>query len=657
MDRVSDGQDAHDPRDEPRPVPLRRSLPRGRTAALVAILLYLGITAGLLLSGRHHLQEAEQLLPTAREAVAAADLAMASDLVGDAEAHLSTASARLENPMLAPLGSVPTLGTDLRAVQTIAARAADVAAVSAGLVEELERSPGGLASLAPTDGAIPVGRFQELSTHLRAVADASATALADIAAAAPSGRIEQVAAAHARVLEELEPLASQVRATAELTEQLPRFLGVEGVRTYLFGASTPAELRGTGGFVGSIALLKVEDGRLDFGTFEASSDLPRFAPTDLPPPVEEDARRWRRYGGTGFFVNLNRTADFPSAANAMLRHWEATHGTALDGMIVADPFALEALLELSGPAPVPGYDVTLDSDSVVPFVTNEAYAQFDDPDARKAILGAVSAGALAGFLTGDVDASPTRVLETFGELVAGGHLLVYSPDEAIQGVFEQARVAGALGDPSVSDTGDLVNVALNSGTASKVDYYAQRELELETTLLADGAARSELVVRVSNHAPTDGITRYVIGPNNPQLEAGDNLVDISVYLSPRAQFAEVPPPADGPSFTETALGHPVHDGWVRIPSGETVERRYAWTTRDAWEPTEDGEVSYRVVVQGQTVIRPTRVSVRIMVPAGFEVVDLPPSAELEADHIVLSGEIRGDTVPLSVRMRPAHEDS
>jgi hypothetical protein len=321
-------------------------------------------------------------------------------------------------------------------------------------------------------------------------------------------------------------------------------------------------------------------------------------------------------------------------------------------MMVADPFALQVLLELAGPAEVPGYGVTLDADSVVPFVTNEAYGEFESADERKAVLGAVSAATLGRFLEGGIDAPAGELVSTFASIVSGGHLLVYATDPDVQSALVRGRAAGELGD-TVDPPSDLVNVALNSGTASKVDYYADRSIELETTLLEGGAARTDLVLRLANDAPTEGVDPYVIGPNNPTLDAGDNLVDVSVYLAPGAQFFEVPQRHDGPTFAETELGHPVHDGWVRIPSGQDVERRYSWRTPDAWEQNDDGELVYDLLVQGQTVIRPTELTIRVRIPSDLEVLDPPAGAEIDGDVLRWSQEVRGEDVRLRVRLRLA----
>ena len=631
---------------------------RGRRIAMIALPLILVVwvvaSLALVAGGRANLLSAEEGLRNSRTAVEDLDLTTVSDAVSSAHEDLSTAAGSLTNPLLAPALILPIVGDDLRAVRALATRGAEVTGSAASALDLLAAMPDGLDGLAPADGRFPVARYAELAPGVQAIADSADAALNDIEASPASGRFAQVVDARERVLELLQPMAEQAETAAALVTELPRLLGSDGPRTYLFGASTPAELRGTGGFIGSVALLNVDQGALEFGTFEASSDLPDLPADELPPPVPHDATRWSRYGGTGLFVNLNRTADFPTAAQAMLTHWRETQGMTLHGMVVVDPFAFEALLELSGPAEVLDYGVTLDAASVVDFVAKEAYDAFDDPTERKEVLGEVAAATFGRFLTGETEVQMEAALSSFADLVEGGHLLTYATDAATQSALDLAGVTGRLGVDDATIQGDVVNVALNSGSASKVDYFARRTVELDTTLLADGSATSELLIRLTNEAPTSGMTGYVIGPNNPTLEAGDSLVDVSVYLSPTAQFTEVPPRADGPTFTETSLGHPVHDGWVRIPSGITIERRYAWRTTDAWSVTDDNQLAYDLLFQGQTVIQPTRLSIRIDVPDGLEVVSPPEGARVEGSTLLWQGDIRGEDIHLPLRLiRPS----
>jgi hypothetical protein len=644
--------------DPPTPPPAETAVAarrhrRGRRVVVLVLLLaaWVALVAWSLWSARGHLTEAEQILPAAQAAVTDTDLELAGDLLHEAHDHLAAAERSLGNPLVVPLRWTPVLGADLRTSTVVAEQGRAVTAAGLDVFATIDELPGGPEAFGPSDGAFPVDALERMAAPLRRTADTLAGALERLEEAPASGRVTQVAEGRARFLELLVPLADQAETGAQLAEHLPAYLGADRPRTYLFGASTPAELAGTGGFVGSLATVTLDQGYPSFGTFRAATDLPVLPRDELPAPVPEDEARWFRYGGTGAWSGLNRTPHFPAAAAAMQQLWVTVGGADVDGMIVADPFALQARLEIAGPAEVPGHG-TLDAGSVVAYVANEAYAEFDSPDERKEVLGAVAAITFERFLEHGAEASPIAALERLGSLLAGGHLLLHAVDPDLQGMLSRLGATGELVDPE----GDLVNVVLNNGSASKVDYYAERRLEHEVTLLADGGARSELTVTLTNDAPVDGVAKYVIGPNNPTLDAGDALTNVSVYLATGAEFEHVPPAtADLPAFLEAELGHPVHDGWVRLASGETTERRYGWVTRDAWR-LDGGEVAYELYFQIQTVIRPTVVDLRVRIPEGLEPVSLPDGAEVVDGVVRWSGQSRGEDVRLPLRFRVVAEE-
>lgn len=627
----------------------RRPLLRWLAIGFVALLLW-AVVAGILLLGAYgSLREAADAMPVARDAVAAQDLDTSRGAVETLRTEARAAAQRLDNPLVAPLRLLPVVGADLRVASDLAVASADLGDAADDVLATLDKLPGGLAALAPSGGRLPVDALVDLAPPLRLAATVTGGALERAARSEPSGRVGQVAEAQETALELLGPLASQLELTAKLAGELPWLLGADAPRTFLFAASTPAALGGTGGFLGSMTLLTIDDGQLDFGDFEATNLLENLPQGSLPAPVEEDAVRWSRYGGTGAWLTLNRSPHFPAAATAMQQLWEATRGDELDGMIVADPFALEALLEFSGPQEVPDLG-SITASEVVAYMTNEAYDDFDDPnEERKEVLGAVAAAAFSGFLESASEPS-LDVVSRLGELVEAGHLLVHAEDDRVQGALREAGATGELGDGS----SDLVSVIVNHGSASKVDFYAERRISHKVSLRADGSARSELEVWLRNDAPTSGPPRYVIGPNNPRLDAGDNLANVSVYAGRGSEFTQTPAAApDLPSFTETELGYTVTDGWVLLGSGEEQTRRYGWWTPDAWSVTADGHIAYDLLFQGQTTIRPTAVTIQVHVPQGLEPVSIPEGAEFDGGAIVWRGEVRGHDVVLPIRLRSA----
>jgi hypothetical protein len=201
--------------------------------------------------------------------------------------------------------------------------------------------------------------------------------------------------------------------------------------------------------------------------------------------------------------------DFPSAAQAILNGYEQATGERLDGVILADPFALQALLGAVGRVELPGYGIEIDHDTVVSFTTNEAYALFDDSATRKRILGETAKLVFERFIAPpDQSLSDLRVL---AQTAAEGHLLVHSDYPAVQESLSKVSIGGSFR----AGADDFLAVVVNSAAGSKVDYYQDREISYSVRLGDDQTARTTTTTALSNHAPRSGQPRIVIGPIIP----------------------------------------------------------------------------------------------------------------------------------------------
>jgi hypothetical protein len=601
---------------------------------LVAWLMALAVA---LLHARSDLTRAQQALFAGRRALQQVDLPVATEHFTAARGAVRSAELALGAAHVRAAAAVPFLGRSLTTTSGLAGGARGVADAGLTVTEAMAELPGGLAALAPSGGGFPVEPLERLAPALRSAERSVARAVALVDATPRTGLLAPVAAARARFLDLAEPLAHQTAAAAALTERLPAFLGSGAPRRYFLGAANPAEVRGTGGYIGAFAVVTMDGGRVDIGAFDEIQSLENLPLGAVPPPNPDYATRYDPYGGPGYWRSINMTPDFPSAASAIERLWEATQEQALDGTIVVDPFAFEAMLRIAGPVEVPGVG-RMNADRVVDYVSNEAYAELTDPEERKRLLGAVAATSFEGFLTAADAGRARRSVEALASLVSGGHLLLHSAHDDEQAAFEMLGVDGRLLDPA----GDFLSVVLNSGSATKLDYYLERSVSYDVELLEGGAADGLLELTLHNAAPPSGMPPYVIGPGVPSLEAGEALSLVSLYAATGATIIEAPVEAGALDDTlQTELGHPVVGSWHAMASGGEQQLTYRVRTPDAW--TQDGElVTYRFTYQHQTTIPPTRLRLTVAVPEGTEVRSMPRGATVRDGRVVVEDEAQGD---------------
>jgi hypothetical protein len=601
-----------------------------------------GAGVALMLPARDPLLEARSAMLEARYAASAGDLTTADAAFDRAESSFEEARGALANPLTGIASWIPLVGRTPDAVRAAAEAGALVARAGGKVTDAAEGLPGGVGALAPRDGTIPLGPLHSLAVPLARAFGLAGRAEA-ILEEAPRSLVPDV------VTEPLETFTVEVgqarRALAAATATawaLPTFLGADGPRRYFLGAQNPAELRGTGGLIGASAILTATEGRIEVGPFRDVERPDQADVAPLPPPGPD----YESLYGSNYrdMSNINLTPHFPSAAGAIERLYEATTGSRVDGTILADPQALAFLLGATGPAEVQATGTTVDAGSVVAFVANEAYALLPNDVARKRILGDVAAGVLENFLAGGAAADPAVAGRAVVESAGGGHLLLHSTDPVIQNGLEAAGVAGALADPA----GDYLAVVANNAAGNKIDFYARRTLRYEVQLLEDRSARGHLEVTIQNDAPSSGQPEYVIGPHPfVDAEAGDNITNVQTYCSTRCRVEGVR--LDGLQvavWRRTELGHPVIVTGMRIPAGGAGGLDYTWTTADAWVE-ERGLIVYRLTVQGQPTIIPTRLEVSVSIPENAEVARTSPGMRVLADRVIWLGE-PGDLATLEV---------
>lgn len=626
---------------------------RGLSTRALAILLLLAalwvwstVIAVSLFTVRTELTAARQLTQAGRSAMLDTDAASAHRYLQAAAAAFARAEERLTAPAMMPLRSVPVLGANLDAGNALAAAGARTASAGKEVAGAVASLPEGVQSLMPQGGAIPLEPLQQLAPALHR-ADALLTEAQELAnLAPPRGLLPPLAEARAEFLPAVDQAAEAVSTAVTLIDVLPAFLGIDTPRRYFLGASNPAELRGTGGLIGAHAILTVDEGRLDIGGFSETHDLPTREPDEVSAPNPDYAARYTRYGGAGFWQNINMTPDFPSAASAIQTLYQQVTGEPIDGVMVVDPHALAGLLALAGPAELPSGD-TVDADTVVAHVANEAYGEIEDPEERKALLGATAAAALNGFLRGDTGENPIDAVRALGDAAGGGHLLLYAADPDIQAAFEEAGVAGRLLDPE----GDYLAAVVNNAAANKVDFYTDRTVHYQIQLHSDGSASATAAVELVNDAPTEGLPTYVIGPNVRGTVAGDNRSLLSVYCAAgcsRTGYRRSL--SDKDLREEMELGHPVFTTMVQLGTGEAERIELDWELAHAWERDEAGGL-YRLTVQDQPTIRPTTLVVEVTLPQGMTVASATEGFEWGSDRAQWTGTAEG-TTELELRFLP-----
>jgi len=606
-------------------------------AAFVAAVAFGALTLPGTIRMERELQKARALMQQARAAVVSGNAEGALGRFRAAQASFNDAGAEADSSALLLARSLPILGSNVRTVAALAEAGSETAGAGIVVAHAVMTLPSGLQSLGPSRGRFPLERYPPLGDAVeRARSYVTAALDAVDAVGQPALLLPPVEDARREARDALQQLDSLLASAGTMLDRLPSFLGADGPRTYLFGAANPAEQRGTGGLIGAYSLLVADHGRLSFSKFRPVESLPLLNPNALTPPSRDYHRLYDPVrNGNGFWLNVNMTPDFPTAARALETGYETATAARVDGVIVADPFALRALLETTGPARVPGLGgVRVSASSIVSFLSNRAFKAIRDQAERKEVLGDVARAVFGRFLH---DGSGTRSVREVTAAASEGHILVFADDPSIESALAQTGAGGTFPPAVTPSPTDLLSPVVNNAAGNKTDYYVDRSVRYDASLDPGGSASATAEVSFSNHSPTKGLPAYVIGPFPGVTDRpGEDLSIVNVYCgacrlaSAQRDGASIRAGVDhenGSNFVQTSFS---------LQSGQSTTLRYGYTISSAWTGSASGG-TYRLVFLDQPTIRPTHLDVSIRLPGGMHVTHASGGVRVDGDVATWTG--------------------
>lgn len=404
-------------------------------------------------------------------------------------------------------------------------------------------------------------------------------------------------------------------ATEELSllkEALPDLLGLDEPRRYLMVFQNNNELRPTGGFMGSFALVDVRDGEVKKytvpggGTYDLQGSLVKRVAS--PEPLRLINARWE-------FQDANWWWDWPTSAQKLEWFYSHAGGETVDGVIALNASIIPALLELTGPIAMPQYGLVVTKDNFIAETTAEVELRYDKEANRPKQFLADLAPKLLEKIETIAEHDGGALLTIFGRAIAEKELQVYRHDEAAQRTVRRLGWGGDVKPlPARTDTLGVVhtNIAGNKtdGVVSTVVHHQARVDERGVTTNTVEIVRTHRGVKgdpFTGVRNVDYLRLYV--PQGSRLlraegfrpPASDLFDPIDASLKPDEdlsaieQFVGV---VDGVRITNE-LGRTSFGNWIMVDPGESVRVTFVyelpWTI-----PVEAGNRSWAQYLSGDT---------------------------------------------------------
>jgi Protein of unknown function (DUF4012) len=354
----------------------------------------------------------------------------------------------------------------------------------------------------------------------------------------------------------------------------PALLGAHHDRHYLILFTNPAESRFLGGFTGSYGVLVAHAGKVSFTVGNRISQLFPDRSKVLHLPSDPVYRaRYNQYDPADNLQNLTVSPDMPTDAEVTRSLFHQYYGSNLDGVFVVDPYALAALLKLTGPVSVKGLAEPLTAANAARYLIHDQYLIYGSShDDRKDVLSEAGKATFKA-LTSRHLPGPRDVGNALGPVVAQKRLLFYPFASELRPLF--ARV-GTLGAFHPDHNSDYLSLRSANGNANKIDWYLGRSVAYDAAYdPSNGNVMATVTIRLRNLSPSSGLPEYMIGnlhdPSYGQggtVPAGTNTMYVSYYTPLTVQSATVDGSSTGVE-QQTEFGRQVYSEFVTIPAGAT----------------------------------------------------------------------------------------
>lgn len=282
-----------------------------------------------------------------------------------------------------------------------------------------------------------------------------------------------------------QQLFSYQQLLTDLEPQVDYWLNQD--HTILVVLQNNQELRATGGFMGSYAKIKLNQGKITDLTisdiYEPDGQFPGFV---TPPPGVAE------YLSEGHGLRLpdsNWNPDFPMAAQQILHFFAQGKEQSIDNLIAINLSVIKRIMMVTGEIPLPDYGVAVTSDNVDQIARADRDEFFPGSQQKTNFLNALFTQ-LKFKLTQLTSQQQQELATILLESVRSKDLLAFSNDETLQNLYLKYQLAGALPNQPL-----LYLVESNVGI-NKANKDVYREVKLTVS-----DYRTTLAINFTNNNP------------------------------------------------------------------------------------------------------------------------------------------------------------
>ncbi|PIR98949.1 hypothetical protein COT87_02090 [Candidatus Collierbacteria bacterium CG10_big_fil_rev_8_21_14_0_10_44_9] len=276
----------------------------------------------------------------------------------------------------------------------------------------------------------------------------------------------------------LSSLKHDLATKRALLAGMPELIGLGGRRKYALLFQNNMELRSTGGFIGSFAIITLENGKLYdmpvFDVYEVDGQLKGHV--EPPKPIKDIL------GESNWYLrDSNFDPDFPTTASRVQWFIKKSMNIDLDGVIALNINSLSNILKATGPIDVRDYSENVTETNLVERSQFHAEGNFfPGSTQKKEFFSSVASAIFLRLSSMSID-ERNSFTKALGNSIEDKNTLISLTSPSLERIFKTLGWNGNLTDlPCPTDSAcykDYVMVVDNNFGINKVNYFIKRSLE------------------------------------------------------------------------------------------------------------------------------------------------------------------------------------
>jgi len=351
----------------------------------------------------------------------------------------------------------------------------------------------------------------------------------------------------------VEKLPNSLSLVVDNIDELKVFLGAGRDKRYLLIFQNNAEMRGSGGFLGSYALVDFREGKVR--NLEVPGGGSYDTEAGLTEKIKAPAPLWL-VNPLWHFWDANWWPDFPTTSKNLMWFYEKSGGPTVDGVISFTPSVIEKLLTVTGPI-----DMTKDYGLVI--TADNFWQQVELTAERDNIIKnnpAVVANLPAGEknkpkkIIGDLMAKIMEVLpqkldkdnlikllSISEDSLASKQIMFYFNDADLEKTVSERNWGGVMTTTPL----DYLMVTNTNIAGQKTDRVIKEVISHQASVATDGSVIDTVTI-TRTHTATKN--EPLVGVRNVDwlriyVPQGSQLLSASGFVSPDTKYFEAPDPS------------------------------------------------------------------------------------------------------------------